>query len=145
MFNIKGHVKINQLVRLKKVFEELIESKSVLTSRTNANQSLVTNGNLGSSFYIGNATQMNNMTQVNNGMNSFYNSSFSHSMANLLSSTAYPGANSPPNMTRDMFSDNTPPHSMFQNTQKIPHSVSLTGMRVRSIILKENRLFQLLF
>ncbi len=114
---------------MKKVFEELIESRSVLTSRAN-NQSMVTL-NSGNSFFNGNATQINNMTQVNNGMNSFYNSSFSHSMANLLSSTAYPGSASPPNMTmRDMFSDNAPP--MF-NTQKIPHSISLTGIRVRCL------------
>ena len=101
--------------------EELVQNKSILTPNQKGDQTLLTNP-----LFCGGNLTSNNMNNIKGGMNSFYNSSFSASMANLLSSTAFiSNSNSPPNIANETTS---PMNNMFRTT-KIPHSNSLSSIK----------------
>ncbi len=116
----KGHSKLNELESLKLTFEELIENKSMLISSTKGtgnNQSLI-----GSSFMNNTTIQNSSATQA--VANSFYNTSFSASMANLLSSTR---TNSPPNMLRDQSDTNELMTPMYNGSSSVFRNIKTSN------------------
>lgn len=122
-----GKVKINEIESLKSVLEELVQNKSILTPSVPMKAAAANQTNLTNSFYTGNMTSNSKINNMK-GMNSFYNSSFSASMANLLSSTTFPGnSNSPPNISNE--NNPSPFMSNMFRTSNISHSTSLNCIK----------------
>jgi hypothetical protein len=117
-------MKLNNIEEFKQVLEELIVEKSLFFSNGKHNSSVLAS----SSFFLSNAN-----TNANNN-NSFFSTSFSASMANMLSSTIFPGQNSPPNasvtslspkalMPRKMLNSNSLNGITAQHSHKQPMSL----------------------